>query len=70
MQKTWCDNCGKEIREKPDEVNKNNPDWKPDVHVQLTLRIIGKGEYPIMMDLCSRCGRKYMRHLSQPLDDE
>lgn len=68
MQRVWCDNCPREIRSEPDEANKNNSDWKPDVHVQLTMRIIGKGEMPIHMDLCGSCGRKYLRHLSQPME--
>lgn len=68
MQKTWCDNCSREIKQEPDEINKGNPEWKPDVHVQLTLRIIGRGEIPLFMDLCGNCGRKYLKHLRQPMD--
>jgi DNA-directed RNA polymerase subunit RPC12/RpoP len=28
-----CDNCGNKIQEEPDEINKDNPDWKPEIRV-------------------------------------
>lgn len=68
MQRTWCDNCEKEIRHEPDEINKNNPDWKPDKHFELRGHIVGTGKYPIMMDLCMRCARGYVKALSEPIE--
>lgn len=65
--RTWCDNCGNEIRHEPDEVNKDNADWKPDMQAQLTIRIVNNGRQPVSMDLCGRCVRAYVKHLAKPL---
>lgn len=65
--RTWCDNCSNEIHHEPDEAGKLNPNWKPDTHVQLVIRIVGTGKYPVDMDLCGRCAKAYVKHLSKPL---
>ena len=67
MHKTWCDNCGNEIHHEPDEINKDNPDWKPDMQAHLTIRIVNNGKQPVNMDLCLRCTKAYLKVLAKPL---
>lgn len=70
MQRTWCDNCSKELfLNEDDKPEIAGSDWKPDVLCKLELRIIGKGAMPINMDLCVRCARKYAKVLTKPLDE-
>lgn len=67
MQRTWCDNCGNEILEEKPEIAQS--DWKPQPKVRLTLHVSGTGRYLVDLDLCGKCGRKYMKKLKEPLDD-
>lgn len=67
MQKTWCDNCGREILTEKPEIAAE--DWKPQPKVTLQLHISGTGRYLIDLDLCGKCAKKYMRKLKEPLDD-
>lgn len=70
MIKTFCDDCGRELRDKPDAVNKDNADWKPDARGQLMLTMeregIGKS-FLLNMDLCFKCTRKYFKALKEPI---
>lgn len=67
MIQTICDNCNKIIMDKPDQVNKDNPEWKPEKTVTLKMHIEGTESYPILMDLCVKCAKKYVTVLSNPL---
>jgi len=67
VQKTWCDNCGKELLEEKPEIAQS--DWKPEPLVTLKMHISGTGKYIVDLDLCVRCARKYNRKLKEPLDD-
>jgi hypothetical protein len=70
MQKTWCDNCGKELRlTEADKPEIAGSDWKPEPLVRLEMRITGSGKYLVDMDLCAKCARSYMRKLKEPLED-
>lgn len=58
-----CDNCDKPLRNKPDDINKDNPNWKPDGHATLKLTL-DRGEtknYILDMDLCVPCAKKYLK---------
>lgn len=67
-----CDNCGKKIMEEPDESNKDNPDWKPEIRGEIRIRIInapGGLRDPLLMDTCAKCTRQYIKTLRKPLED-
>jgi hypothetical protein len=70
MQKTWCDNCGKELKlEEKDKPEIAGDDWKPEKLVTLKMHISGTGTYVVDMDLCIKCAKKYSRVLTKPLDE-
>lgn len=65
-----CDDCGKVLRDKPDLVNKDNTNWKPDARAKLSLTIEQEGtgkSWPVDMDLCIKCAGKYLRVLREPI---
>lgn len=71
MIQVVCDNCKRVLRDTPDEANKDNGDWKPDVHATLKLHV-QQGDNsvrPIDMDLCLRCAKKYLAVLKRPMDN-
>lgn len=71
MQKTWCDDCGKELKlDEKDKPEIAGSDWKPDVLVRLEMRVVGKGIMPVDMDLCVRCAKRYMKVLRKPMESE
>ena len=67
MHKTWCDNCGNEIKHEPDEVNKDNADWKPDMQSHMSIRVVNSGKILLDLDLCRRCTLAHVKHLKKPL---
>lgn len=59
-----CDNCGKELKNVADE---SNPKRGPDKHVTLKMHVEGSESYPVMMDLCVSCAKKYVIILKEPI---
>ena len=66
MIKIVCDNCGKELRDKPTQLQ-NDKDFKPEKRVTLRMHIEGTSTYPIDMDLCVSCAKKYVVALKDPV---
>ena len=62
--KIECDNCGKELKNVADEIN---PTKGPDKHVTLKMHIEGTESYPIVMDMCIGCAKKYAAVLKEPI---
>jgi len=59
-----CDNCSKQLRDKPDEAN---PEYKPEKRVTLRMHIEDTNSYPIDMDLCVACAKRYVGVLKEPI---
>lgn len=64
--KVVCDNCGKELKDKPSDVD-DPTTFKPDRHCTLKLHIQGTNSYPVDLDLCIGCARKYVKILGEPI---
>ncbi len=69
MIQVFCDNCGKKIQHEPDDVNKDDPNWKPEHYSHIEIRISGTGKVPVNMECCIRCTKKYVRKLTEPLEN-
>lgn len=68
--KMFCDNCDRELRDTPDECNKDNSEWQPDARAKLTLEVQKEGmskSWPINFDLCLRCAGRYLKVLRDPV---
>lgn len=59
-----CDNCGKQLKNVADEVN---PTKGADKHVTLKMHVEGTESYPVLLDLCVPCGKKYAAVLLEPI---
>lgn len=59
-----CDNCSKMLRDKPNEAN---PNAKPEKRVTLKMHVEDTNSYPIDMDLCVGCAKRYIGVLKEPI---
>lgn len=59
-----CDNCGHILRNESDST-----DAEPEAHATLKLHVAqgNQSAYPIDMDLCLRCAKKYLKVLRDPI---
>lgn len=55
MIKIVCDECEKELRE--------TQDGKEEKRVTLKMHVEGTGSYPIDLDLCVACAKRYVKVL-------
>ena len=62
--KILCDNCDRELKNVADEVN---PSKGPDKHVTIKMHIEGTESYPVLLDLCVPCAKKYTAILKEPI---
>lgn len=66
MIKVVCDNCGKELRDKPSQME-DAATFKPEKHVTLKMHVQGTESYPLDVDLCVNCAKKYLKVLKDPV---
>lgn len=64
MIQVICDNCSKVLRDKPSEAN---PEAKPEKRVTLKMHVESTNSYPIDMDLCVSCAKRYIGVLKEPI---
>lgn len=66
MIKVVCDNCGKELRDKPSQMEDPST-FKPEKRVTLVMEIEGTNSRPVDFDLCVGCAKKYVKVLKEPI---
>jgi len=66
MIQVICDNCGKTLRDKPSQLEDANT-FQAEKRVSLKMHIDGTNSFPIDMDLCINCAKKYVKVLKDPI---
>ncbi len=64
MIQVLCDNCGKALKNVSDEIT---PEKGSDKHCTLKLHVEGTESYPVLLDLCVVCAKKYVSILKEPV---